>query len=68
MEVGPKIKSYLEQKGIAQAHISRVTNIPCAKLNLALNGKRRMTFGEYELVCGALDLGTDFFLEAKKPI
>ncbi len=37
------------------------------RINLALNGKRRMTFEEYELICGAVNVGTDKFLEPRKP-
>lgn len=67
MCVGQKIKVYLEEKGISQTHISTKTKIPLPKLNLALNGNRRMTFNEYELICGALDVNTDKFLQPKLP-
>ncbi len=67
MEVGAKIKEYIERNGISQAHISRVTNIGEVKLNLALNGKRRLTFEEYSLICGALEVNTDYFLKPRKP-
>ncbi|MDO4438584.1 MAG: helix-turn-helix transcriptional regulator [Eubacteriales bacterium] len=66
MEVGLKIKDYLNNNGISQAYIARETNIPIPKLNLALNGNRKLTFEEYELICGALDLNTDFFLKPRK--
>jgi transcriptional regulator with XRE-family HTH domain len=67
MCVGQKIKVYLEEKGISQTYVSNKTNIPMPKLNLALNGNRRMTFDEYELICGVLDVNTDRFLHPKKP-
>ena len=67
MCVGLKIKMYLDDRGISQSHISSKTKIPLAKLNLSLNGKRRLTFEEYELICGALEIDTSTFLEAKKP-
>ncbi len=66
MCVGEKIKSYLDESGITQTHISSKTGIPLPKLNLALNGNRKLTFEEYELICGALDIGTDKFLQPKK--
>ncbi len=62
MRVGLKIKKYLEANGITQSHVSSKTGISTSKLNLALNGKRRMTFEEYELICGALNVNTDKFL------
>lgn len=67
MEVGMKIKKYMEEKGISQAFLSRKTGIASPKLNLALNGKRRLTFGEYELICGALGVEAGFFLKARMP-
>lgn len=65
MEVGLKIKGYLDDKGISQAHISRETGIAPVKLNLALNGKRRLTFEEYAAICCALSVNTDYFLEPR---
>lgn len=67
METGLKIKDYLEKNGISQIHLSKKTGIPVAKLNLSLNGKRKMTFREYELICGALGVEAGFFLRARKP-
>lgn len=67
MCVGLKIKSYLKDNGISQTFVSEKTGIPLAKLNLSLNGNRRLDFGEYELICGALSVGADKFLEPKKP-
>lgn len=67
LEVGMKIKNYLDENGISQVHLSKKTGIPSPKLNLALNGKRRMTFEEYELICGALGVEASFFLKARTP-
>ncbi|WP_343247757.1 helix-turn-helix transcriptional regulator [Diplocloster hominis] len=67
MEVGLKIKKYLEENGISQVHVSKEANIDPVKLNLALNGKRRLTFQEYELLCGVLGVNTDFFLKPRLP-
>ena len=36
-------------------------------LNLALSGKRRLTFEEYEHICWALGVGVETFLEARPP-
>lgn len=67
MCVGEKIKSYLENNGITQTFVANKTGIPVQKLNLSLNGNRRLDFDEYELICGALSVGTDKFLEPKLP-
>jgi len=67
MCVGQKVKKYLDENGITQTHVSNKTKIPLPKLNLALNGNRRMTFTEYELICGALGVNTDKFLQPRYP-
>jgi transcriptional regulator with XRE-family HTH domain len=65
--VGKKIKAYLKQKGISQTWLSLETYIDQSKLNLALNGHRRLDFKEYEYICYALNLPVGTFLEARKP-
>lgn len=67
MEVGLKIKKYLDMNGISQAHLSRETGIDTVKLNLGLNGNRRFTFDEYCIICGVLGVNTDFFLKPRLP-
>ena len=65
MCVGQKIKTYLEENGITQTFVASKTGIPVKKLNLSLNGNRRLDFNEYELIFGALSVGADKFLEPK---
>ena len=66
--MGLKIKKFLEDNGISQIFLSRKTGIPPVKLNLALNGNRRLTFEEYCLICGALDVNTDKFIQPRKMV
>ena len=37
------------------------------KRQVALSGKRRLTFEEYEHICWALGVGVETFLEARPP-
>lgn len=60
-----KIKAYLDENGITQAYISNKTKISAPKLNLSLNGKRKLSLEEYELICGALNVNTDKFLKMR---
>ena len=66
MCVGQKIKLYLKETGRTQVWLSDQTGIPTPKLNLALSGKRRMTFEEYAAICGALNEDTNRFIEPVK--
>lgn len=68
MKMEERIKEYLEENGITQTFISKKTGIELPKLNLSLNGNRRMTFPEYELICGALKVDTNKFLHPRLPV
>lgn len=67
MNAVERIKSYLKDRGISQTYVSKKSGIPLSKLNLSLNGNRRLCLEEYELICGALAVGTDKFLEPRLP-
>lgn len=67
MDMGLKIKKYLDENGISQAYVGKKAGLNLAKLNLALNGNRKITLEEYALICGALKVNTDFFLKPKLP-
>ena len=66
MCVGQRIKSYLQATGRTQAWLSGETGIPAPRLNLSLAGKRKMTFDEYALICGALNVDTNKFIVPKR--
>lgn len=67
MCVGQKIKTYIEKNGLKQSYIADSIGMSVTKLNLSLNGNRRLTFDEYELICGALGVGTDKFIKPRTP-
>lgn len=62
-----KIKAYMEKNRFTQAYISKNTGIPPDKISASLNGKRRFTFSEYEMICWVLGVNTDKFLTPRKP-
>ena len=67
MCVGEKIRAYLQEQELTQTWLSFKTGIKLPKLNLSLNGKRKMTFSEYEIICWALGVGVENFLEPLNP-
>lgn len=67
MDVGIRIRDYLTSQGIKQTWLSENTGIPLPKLNLSLNGKRRITIEEYQIICFALKVDVGTFLEARPP-
>ena len=67
VDIGMKIKKYMDDKKISQIELCQKTNISPPKLNLSLNGKRRFTFMEYQVICWALGVGVDAFMEPRPP-
>lgn len=67
MDVGSKIKNYLESHGISQAFLSSKCGIRPAKLNLALNGKRKLSLVEYQAICWALGVSVATFMDPRPP-
>ena len=65
-QVGDAIKAFLHKDGRSQTWLARESGIPIHKLNLALNGKRKLNFDEYERICGALNVDTNRFLKPRK--
>lgn len=64
--LGETIRQYLKENRYTQLSISKETGIAPDKLSASLNGKRRFTFTEYSLICGALGVNTDKFVQPKK--
>lgn len=64
--LGEAIRQYLQENRYTQLSISKETGIAPDKLSASLNGKRRFTFTEYSLICGALGVNTDKFVQPKK--
>lgn len=63
MNVGPRILKYLNENGITQTFVSKKTGIPLSKLNLSLNGHRKLGYEEYAAICWCLNVNTDYFLK-----
>ena len=68
MNVGLKIRNFIDERHIKQTWLSEKTGIPTDKLSLSLKGRRRLTFEEYESICWALGVGVDKFLSPTPPI
>ena len=67
MNVGAKIRAYMEKQGISQIELCTKTHISPSKLNLSLSNKRRFTFEEYQTICWALGVGVETFMEPRPP-
>lgn len=67
MDVETKIRNYMADHGISQIDLCNKTKIAPAKLNLSLNKKRKLTFMEYQIICWALGVGVDAFMEPLAP-
>ena len=61
MTTGEKIHCYIDERGIKQIFLAEMTGLGQQKLNRILKGKQEITVADYELVCGALNVGIDEF-------
>lgn len=61
MEVGIKIKEYLEANGIKQSHIAKKARIPEPIFCMILNDKRRIEVNEYMRICDAIGVSLEQF-------
>lgn len=63
MVIGKKIKIYLENKGIKQKFVADKTGLSESAMSDICNEKRKVDAVEYYLICKALQLPLDYFLE-----
>ena len=61
--IGKKIKIYLENKGVKQKFVADKTGLSESAMSDICNEKRKVDAVEYYLICKALQLPLDYFLE-----
>lgn len=66
MTVAKRIKNYLVEHDISQTWLSQRTAIPLPKLNLALNGNRKLQIEEFESIISVLNVPADVFIILQK--
>lgn len=59
------IAEYLQANGITQTFVSEKSGITSNALNLALNGKRKLSADEYIRICDVLKLPYGYFVTHK---
>ena len=64
---GRNIKNYLISKGISQTYVANKTGIPISTLNAILNGNRKLLAEEYFVICQALDVPLETFIDIDQP-
>ena len=67
MTVQSRISEYIREMGIKQGTICEKTGIRTDAMSAMLNGKRKMTADEFELICKAIQKQpNDFMLVAEE--
>ena len=62
MNVQSRISAYIRQMGIKQTVICEKTGIRVDAMNQIMNGKRKLSADEYELICRALEKTPNDFM------
>lgn len=65
MSTEKQIKEYLKENGISQAHVAKAIGMPEPVLSMTLNEKRKLSLDEYAMICGVLNVNTDYFLKPR---
>ena len=63
MLVYEKVKLYLEDRGIKQAFVAQRCNISTTTFNAMMNGKRKMYAEDLRLICYALEVSPELFID-----
>ena len=63
MIVNRKIKQYLEERGISQTWLSKVTGIPYKTVNSIINSTIKVSAENLGKIAAALDVSADIFLK-----
>lgn len=61
--IGGRIKNYLEDKGIKQRFVADKAGLTVSAMSDICNEKRKVDAVEYYMICKALAVPLDFFLE-----
>lgn len=63
MSIGKKIKDYIDERGIKQIFLIEKTGLSQYTVSKSLNGEREMKIMEYYLICEALGVPFDTFIQ-----
>lgn len=63
MHVYQKVKQYLEEHGIRQSFVADKCGISASTFNSMLNGKRKMYAEDLRMICYALEVPPEAFIE-----
>ncbi|MCC0669288.1 MULTISPECIES: HTH domain-containing protein [unclassified Clostridioides] len=66
MDISRRLKKYLIANKISEKSLSEVTGISRTKLKSSLDGDRKLSFDEFELILIAIDEPADKFVIPKK--
>lgn len=63
VHVYQKVKQYLEEHGIRQSFVAEKCGISTSTFNSMLNGKRKMYAEDLRMICYALEVPPEAFIE-----
>ena len=63
MDLGKRMKDFIDRNGIKQSYISEMTGIKPVILSNLLSGKRCIYVQEYMAICKVLGLPLDYFTD-----
>lgn len=67
MDIGKRIKDYIQKQGLTQSFVANKTGIPIQTLNAICNGKQKISVERYFSICDVLNVSVDQFKQQKPP-
>lgn len=67
MRVYQKVRNYIDSHGLKQYVIARNSGIPNNTFNAIMNGKRTMYADDLRMICLALNVSPELFIDWKCP-
>lgn len=66
MLVYQKVRQYMEEHGIKQKNVAESCNFNPSTFNAMLNGKRKMYADDLRLICYALNVSPEIFINCEQ--
>lgn len=65
MYIYEKVRAYIDENGIKQVSVAHKAGISVTTFNAILNGKRTMYAEDLRVICWALGVSADVFIDQK---
>ena len=66
MKVYERVRAYIEENHLKQSHIAETAGFSVSTFNAMLTGRRKMYADDLEIICRALKVSSELFIDQPK--